>query len=433
MNILQRLFTKQTTIEDKIYFTSVLACLASFAIGFFSYSSFTELWKERKEEQEQIAQQGAIQVEDFVMDEGEYTGGLYNGKRHGWGKLQTKKGTVYEGEWIENELPEGTMHSEYGLYNGQFNKILYPHGWGIMEYTDSIYAGNWHGGNKMGYGRIIYPNGSSHVAMWNKGVMDGATTPQECRKEMVYGIDVSKWQEKLDWNNLVVFTDANGNAYSRNPKEKSHIAPVSFVYIKATESASVLDKLYYSHYRQAKRHLVVRGSYHFFSLRSSASEQAEYFLNNSLYERGDLPPMLDVEVKNQLGKGSSQTASVQKMREGMLEWLTIVESRLGVRPIIYTSDKFYTDFIKPDSRFWIYGVWIARYYNVKPKNDEWILWQMTDKARLPGMTGDDYIDIDLFDGNIKDFNACFGLNNIYDERKSRLVMTGEDSVNDRIE
>ncbi len=423
MNVIKRIFYKQTTAEDKIILTSAGACLFSFAIGFLSYSPIIDLLKERWDEQEQIAEQDAIQVENHIMDEGDYTGGLYRGKRHGWGKLRTKKGTQYEGEWVENELPEGTMISEYGLYNGRFNKSLYPHGWGVMEYNDSIYAGNWYGGNKNGYGRVIYPDGSSVVAMWNKGKKEKGKTPYRCRKEIIYGIDVSKWQEKMDWNNLVIFTDKNGTAYSRDPEDDAFMAPVTFAYIKATESASKVDPTYYNHYQQAKRHLVSRGSYHFFSMLSSAREQAENFLSNSLYESGDLPPMLDVEVKNQLGKGKKLAPSVKKMRDSMLEWLSIVENKLGVRPIIYTSDKFYTDFIKPDSRFWIYGVWIARYYNVKPRNEEWVLWQMTDQARLPGMKGSEHIDIDLFDGNIEDFNSCFGLNNIFVARKERSNMT----------
>lgn len=419
MNIIQQIKHGQISSENKILFIVACSCIASFVIGFFSYNPMMNLLREREVEQEQIAEQEAVQVQDFEMDLGEYTGGLYNGMRNGWGQLKTKKGNVYEGEWRDNVLSEGTMECEFGFYEGQFGKALFPHGWGVMEYRDSIYAGNWYGGNKKGYGRVIYPDGSSVVSIWDKGIKIGATTPSQCRDSILYGIDVSKYQANMDWDNLAIFTDKEGMAYRNDPVNKNVIAPVSFVYIKATQSIGT-DPLYDSHYKEAKRHLVVKGSYHFYDLRTSAQAQAENFLSNSKYEKGDLPPMLDIEVEAQFGKGDKKAKDVQTMREEALEWLRIVESKLGVKPIIYVSDRFYTSYIKPDPRLQDYRAWIARYNNVPPKNDEWFIWQMTDKARLPGMKDNDYIDVNMFRGNARMFNAMFGLDNIYYTRKSRF-------------
>jgi lysozyme len=40
--------------------------------------------------------------------------------------------------------------------------------------------------------------------------------------------------------------------------------------------------------------------------------------------------------------------SMDKLKEGLQNWLTIVEKQYGVKPIIYTGEKYFEDFLQDD-------------------------------------------------------------------------------------
>lgn len=75
--------------------------------------------------------------------------------------------------------------------------------------------------------------------------------------------------------------------------------PIAFVYIKSTEGRTVLNPYYRNDYLQAHKHGIRVGTYHFFSTTSSGTEQAQYFLQHSLFTKGDLPAVLDVEPSDE--------------------------------------------------------------------------------------------------------------------------------------
>jgi len=72
--------------------------------------------------------------------------------------------------------------------------------------------------------------------------------------------------------------------------------PVLFVYLKATEGATVRDNKFNVRMTEAERHGIVRGAYHFLRLGSSVDEQVRNFTEIVSWSDGDLPPALDVEV-----------------------------------------------------------------------------------------------------------------------------------------
>jgi hypothetical protein len=67
-----------------------------------------------------------------------YTGSLRNNRRYGQGRMITPKGTIYEGEWLGNQIIEGTMLTDKSEYDGQF-KNLSPDGYGTMRYKNGSY------------------------------------------------------------------------------------------------------------------------------------------------------------------------------------------------------------------------------------------------------------------------------------------------------
>jgi lysozyme len=136
-----------------------------------------------------------------------------------------------------------------------------------------------------------------------------------------------------------------------------------------------------------------RGAYHYFSTQSTASAQATHFINTVKLERGDLPPVLDVEQK-------PRSQSVSDFQTSVLEWLQRVENYYGVKPILYTYYKFKMDYLN-DSVFNQYPYWIAHYYvDSLEYQGDWKFWQHTDAGRLPGIKGP--VDFNIYNGSFYD-------------------------------
>lgn len=196
----------------------------------------------------------------------------------------------------------------------------------------------------------------------------------------IHGIDVSHHQGKINWQKL---------------KDQGMIDkfPVRFVMIKATEGASRIDPNFKENFFQARENGFTRGAYHFYSIFSSAEKQAEFFIKNVKLEKGDLPPVLDVEHKPKNQTDEEFVVSIRK-------WLDIVENHYGVKPIIYTYYKFKTRYLN-DSVFDDYPYWIAHYYVDKVEYEgAWKFWQHTDAGRLPGIKG--RVDFNIYNGSYYD-------------------------------
>ena len=196
----------------------------------------------------------------------------------------------------------------------------------------------------------------------------------------IHGIDISHHQGRIDWQEL---------------KDKGVIDkfPIRFVMIKATEGASQIDENFRENFYQAREHGFTRGAYHFYSVHSSAADQARFFISKVKLENGDLPPVLDVEHK-------PKKQSDEEFKASVLEWLQIVERHYGVKPIIYTYYKFKTRYLN-DPIFDDYPYWIAHYYVDQVEYDgPWKFWQHTDVGRLPGIKGD--VDFNIYNGSFYD-------------------------------
>jgi lysozyme len=87
-------------------------------------------------------------------------------------------------------------------------------------------------------------------------------------------------------------------------------------------------------------------------------------------------------------------------REELKKFISIIEEHYKVKPIIYTYKKFHARHIN-NIHFNDYPLWIAR-YNVKDPGiaKEWIMWQCTDKGRLPGIV--ERVDINVFKGTAEE-------------------------------
>ena len=225
--------------------------------------------------------------------------------------------------------------------------------WFFYYFFVSPYGFRWHAL----YGEVNYPDGYD-----------------------IHGIDISHYQGVIDWELL---------------RDKGTIddCPIRFVMIKATEGSTKVDVRFEDNFEMAREYGFTRGAYHYFSTQSTAGAQAEHFIRTVKLERGDLPPVLDVEQK-------PRSQSVHDFQASVLEWLRRVENYYGVKPILYTYYTFKMDYLN-DSVFNQYPYWIAHYYvdSLKYKGD-WKFWQHTDAGSLPGIKGP--VDFNIYNGSFYD-------------------------------
>lgn len=192
----------------------------------------------------------------------------------------------------------------------------------------------------------------------------------------VHGIDVSHYQGNIDWEVL----QAN----------KETDFPLHFVFMKATEGGDHGDDTFNSNFKKARDYGFIRGAYHFFTPRTDALKQADFFIRTVKLKSGDLPPVLDVEL--------SGNKSKRELQKSIKRWLDRVEAHYGVKPILYTSYKFKTHYLD-DEAFDEYPYWIAHYYVDSVKYEgQWHFWQHTDIGTVPGINHD--VDLNVFNGSL---------------------------------
>ena len=193
----------------------------------------------------------------------------------------------------------------------------------------------------------------------------------------IHGIDISHYQGEINWDKL---SDATIDGF-----------PLKFVIVKSTEGSSGVDENFNDNLYQAREYGFIRGAYHFWSNKSSARAQANFFLKQVHLEEGDLPPVLDVEHK-------PKNRSIEDFQRDVLTWLHIVEDKYHVKPIIYTYYKFKEQYLSAPV-FDDYPYWIAHYYVEKVEyKGKWKFWQHTDAGRLDGIRG--YVDLNIFNGSL---------------------------------
>lgn len=191
----------------------------------------------------------------------------------------------------------------------------------------------------------------------------------------VHGVDVSHYQAEINWYEVA----AEG---------------IDFGFVKATEGETISDALFCQNWREMENAGITRGAYHFFRPGISAIAQAQHFIEKVDLKYGDLPPVLDIEVLDDVNK--------DVMVARLKIWLEMVEVAFGVQPIIYTNMKYYNQYLAEN--FADYTLWIAR-YNAKKRpilsgNKNWDFWQYGNQGNVAGIKGP--VDLNVFHGSHTD-------------------------------
>lgn len=321
------------------------------------------------------------------------------GNPNGEGRLIGPAGAVYTGTWRNGTLATGVMTANGYQYEGQFYNLL-PSGYGTAKYDDGqLYVGHWKNGEWNGLGKRVSPTGNISFGIYNNGTL---SRPQPFTVgERVYGIDVSQWQKRIDWESLCLPAASDGSVATDGGE---YLQPVLFALMKATDGKDKND-YYERNYSNAKRCGITCGAYHFFSMRCDVDTQVQSFIASAHLEAGDLPPVFDIELPNEVMKTDKE-----KVCEMALEWLEKIEQHYGVRPVIYSYYYFIVDYLT-DPRFEKYDYFVAYHRDEPPAIGKWKFWQLTDKAKVPGITANT-VDVDIFNGDYDEFRQYLNRNGI---------------------
>jgi lysozyme len=195
----------------------------------------------------------------------------------------------------------------------------------------------------------------------------------------VHGIDVSRYQEIINWK-AVKNMEVEG-------------VKIDFAFLKATQGTQTIDIQYFQNKIRAKKAGIPIGAYHFFVASKDPIAQANLFSKVVQTKKGDLPPVVDIEKEYH--------QSSEKIRKNLKTWLRLTEKRYGVKPIIYTNVDFYKNHL--EGYFESYPIWIAHYTKLREPNidKDWTFWQLSEEATVNGIKGK--VDFNVFRGTKEEF------------------------------
>jgi GH25 family lysozyme M1 (1,4-beta-N-acetylmuramidase) len=192
------------------------------------------------------------------------------------------------------------------------------------------------------------------------------------------GIDVSHYEGAIDWASV-----------ARSGER--------FVFAKATEGLTYSDPNYAAYKQGATANGLLFGAYHFArpggsgstAIRNDAIAEADHFASVAGIGRGNILPVLDLEVTGGL--------SASDLKDWTNTYLDRIQFRLGVKAIIYSSPSFWENSLGNTTSFAANGyrvLWIAHYDVTAPRVPAnnwngygWTFWQWTPCGTVPGING----------------------------------------------
>lgn len=189
----------------------------------------------------------------------------------------------------------------------------------------------------------------------------------------ITGIDVSRYQGKIDWKKV--------------KEMRSGKYQICFVFAKATEGLSYEDPQYKRNKKQCEEYDIPFGAYHYFIPSLNVTKQADFFAKNFKPQKGNLPPVVDIETTSNLNR--------EQVRDSLKKFIKRIETKTGVRPIIYSYHKFYKEYLLDG--YENYTIWLAHYGPGKPHDQPWTFWQFSEKSTISGIKH--RVDLNVFKGD----------------------------------
>lgn len=197
--------------------------------------------------------------------------------------------------------------------------------------------------------------------------------PFEQRELMISGIDISDRNGAIDWQLI-----ANGD--------------VHFVYVRATEGIATIDKFFGENVRAAAKHRIPAGPYHWLHPGLHVGQQAELFISAVKNFQGLLPPVVCLET---------HTAPAEELTKNVKTFLRLLEQRIQIKPVIYTSQKYWQTSFQEAIWGSDYLLWLDQPGKIWPKQmwpwAGWTFWQYSYQSRMPGIHND--VGLNWFNGS----------------------------------
>ncbi len=160
---------------------------------------------------------------------------------------------------------------------------------------------------------------------------------------------------------------------------------VDFAYLKATEGRTFTDPRFATNSRESDTAGLRVGAYHYFSLCSPGSEQAQHFAATMAAQtdagvRLGMPPAVDLELLGSCSGPPPRDVLLEEVRD----FINVVERATGQRVIVYSFPDF-------EDRYGFAGdidrrQWVRRLGDQPPTRDWW-LWQRSQSASIAGIAG----------------------------------------------
>lgn len=196
----------------------------------------------------------------------------------------------------------------------------------------------------------------------------------------IFGPDVSHWQGQVDWRAV----RAGGS---------------SFAIAKCTEGVGYKDPRFDGNFKGMSDEGLIRGAYHFarvsckptMTIREDAIREAEWFVKCLGKDHlSMLPPILDIEWDRRTRK-----IPPDAIVNWVMAWLENVEGQIGMRPIIYTGERYWHYKLAQTPMLRDYPLWLVQYKHAKtgmvagPRKPiprwDWEMWQYTSKGKIDGI------------------------------------------------
>lgn len=192
--------------------------------------------------------------------------------------------------------------------------------------------------------------------------------------ETKIGIDVSKWQDKIDWTKVKT--------------AGVEFAMIRMGYQKGYDDEYVLDPFFEENMKGAKAENIPVGVY-FYSYAKTpkeAKEQAEWVVKNISKYDIDLPVAFDWESWNSF---NTTKMSFYKLNKNANVFMETVE-KAGYKGMLYSSKTYLEDVWYPTK----YETWLAHYTKkATTYTGEFSMWQLCQNGKVDGINND--VDIDV--------------------------------------
>lgn len=204
--------------------------------------------------------------------------------------------------------------------------------------------------------------------------------------ETVKGLDVSHYQDRVDW-------------------KAAWDAGYRFAFAKATDGSGGIDAMFKTHKTDAKAAGFIFGAYHFYRFGYPAPEQMLNFMKVAgTVQSGELPHTIDVEWDRGSTKYGADSVMDAEAADDIWTASSVLAHSIGMSPMIYTNYYFWNPGVR-GATFAQMPLWVPAYHTTIDKvkiPKPWTkitFWQDSESLTIGNVTE---IDTNQFLGSMDD-------------------------------